>query len=302
MAGLRVGYACVNTRLPSSARTLRLGRVTPERLLELAAANLDALETILRWNVAHGIQVFRLTSNVIPFASHPVNELRWWEELQARFEDLGVLMREQELRISTHPGQFTILSSERPSVVDAAVAELEYHARLLTAFGLDESHKIVLHVGSGHADPERAFARFAAGFARLSPDASARLVLENDERWPVELVLELAGPLGRPVVFDVFHHELAPSLENLGIRDVVARCASTWALVDGRQEVHFSTQEPGKRAGAHAATLDGPAFAAFVATVGDLPLDCVLEVKDKENSVLRALELLPRVAHASGRR
>ena len=66
-AQLRVGYACVNTRLPSSARTLRLANVTPERLRELIASNLDALEAILRWNEAHGISVFRLTSNLIPF-------------------------------------------------------------------------------------------------------------------------------------------------------------------------------------------------------------------------------------------
>ena len=66
----------------------------------------------------------------------------------------------------------------------------------------------------------------------------------------------------------------------------------TWRRADGRQEVHFSTQEPGKRRGAHARTLDTAAFARFVAEVGDLPLDCVLEVKDKERSVLRAQELL----------
>src|SRR5215207_6941782 len=131
MTGLRVGYACVNTRLPTSARTLRLARVTPERLRELTAANLDALETILRWNIAHGIQVFRLTSNLIPFASHPVNELRWWEELHDRFAALGELVQEHELRLSTHPGPFTVLSSGRLEVVAAAVAELEYHARML---------------------------------------------------------------------------------------------------------------------------------------------------------------------------
>lgn len=62
---IRVGYVCVNTQLPSSARTLRLANVTPERLCELIGANLDALEVILRWNEAHGVQVFRLTSNLI---------------------------------------------------------------------------------------------------------------------------------------------------------------------------------------------------------------------------------------------
>jgi len=119
-------------------------------------------------------------------------------------------------------------------------------------------------------------------------------VLENDERWPLESVLRLAERLRLPVVFDVFHHQLAPSFSSLGVRELVLRAGETWRHGDGRQEVHFSTQEPGKRPGAHAETIDLPAFARFVEEVGGLPLDCVLEVKDKERSVLRAQELLRR--------
>ncbi len=285
---MRIGYACVNTQLPSSARTVRLANATPERLLELADANLDALEAILRWNDAHGIQVFRVTSNLIPLASHPVNTVAWWDELEGRFAELADLVARTGARLSTHPGQYTVLSSPREPVVSASVAELEYHDRLLSALGLDRSHKIVLHVGSGAAEPEAAARRFSAGFARLSPGAQARLVLENDERWPLDRVLPLAAELGTPVVFDAFHHELAPSAEDLAVRDAVLAAAETWRPDDGRQEVHFSTQEPGKRPGAHAESLDLHAFEAFVEAVGDLPLDCVLEVKDKEQSVLRA--------------
>lgn len=292
MHGLRVGYACVNTQLPSSARTVRLANVTPARLRELIGANLDALEAILRWNEANGIQVFRLTSNLIPFGSHSANRLMWWDELEPRFAELGALMRAAGMRISTHPGQYTVLSSAQPHVVEAASAELEYHDRLLSAFGLDRTHKIVLHVGSGAADPGPAYERFAAGFERLSPGAAGRLVLENDERWPLELVLALAERLELPVVFDAFHHRLAPSLPSLAVRDLALRAGETWRQGDGRQEVHFATQEPGKRPGAHAERLDLSAFARFAEDVGDLPLDCILEVKDKERSALRARSLL----------
>lgn len=289
MGGLRVGYACVNTQLPSSARTLRLANVTPERLRELIAANLDALEAILRWNIAHGILVFRLTSNVIPFGSHSANGLAWWDEFGERLADVGALMA--GMRISTHPGQYTVLSSERPEVVAAAVAELEYHDRLLGAFGLDRSHKVVLHAGP----PDR----FAAGFARLSDVAAGRLVLENDERRQLDEVLELAARLGTPVVFDAFHHTIAPSFPGEGVRDVVLRASETWGPGDGRQEVHFSTQEPGRRTGAHSETLDVDAFARFADDVGDLPLDCILEVKDKEASALRAQALLTTTSPAA---
>ena len=105
-------------------------------------------------------------------------------------------------------------------------------------------------------------------------------------------VLPLAGRIGIPVVFDVFHHALRPSLGELDVRGAVLAAGETWRDGDGRQEVHFSTQEPGKRAGAHSETLDAAAFARFAAEVGDLDLDCVIEVKDKERSVLRAQGLL----------
>jgi UV DNA damage endonuclease len=292
LGGLRVGYACVNTQLPSSARTLRLANVTPERLRELIAANLDALEAILRWNERHGVEVFRLTSNLIPFGSHAANELRWWEDFAPRFEEVGGLILRAGMRLSTHPGQYTVLSSSRPEVAAAAVAELEYHDRLLSALGLDRSHKIVLHVGSGGGDSEAAVDRFLSGFARLSPGAARRLVLENDEHWPLAAVLALAARVRLPVVFDVFHHRLAGSFDRLTVRDLVLRAGDTWRRRDGRQEVHFSTQAPGKRPGAHAETLDTTEFMRFVDEVHDLPLDCVLEVKDKERSVLSAQELL----------
>jgi UV DNA damage endonuclease len=280
--GLRLGYACANTQLPSAARTVRLANATAERLRELIAGNIDALEAILRWNAAHAIDVFRVTSDLIPFGSHHVNELAWWEEFAPRLAAVGALGG----RLSTHPGQYTVLSSSRPQVVAASVAELEYHDRLLSALGLDSSHKIVLHAGA----PER----FRAGFEQLSEGARSRLVLENDERVPLDRVLKLAEQIGVPVVFDVFHHRLAPSFDGLSVRDLVLRTAETWKGRDGRQKIHFSTQAPGKRPGAHADTIDLGAFRELVAEVGDFPLDCMLEVKDKEQSVVRAKSSLAR--------
>ena len=290
--GLRVGYACVNTGLPSSGRTVRLANATPDRLRKLIGGNLDALETILRWNEQHGIEVFRVTSNLIPFGSHPVNELAWWEEYAARFEQIAGRLRRSGVRLSTHPGQYTVLSSKKLEVVQAAVAELEYQNRLLDAFALGPSHKIVLHVG--------AVDRFENGFVQLSDRARSRLVLENDERTPLDEVLPLAQRIGVPVVLDIFHHGLAPSLDGLSTRELVLRTAETWKEVDGRQKIHFSTQAPGRLLGAHAETIDLDAFAELVDEVGDLPLDCMLEVKDKEQSVLRAKERVTSAILRSG--
>src|SRR5688500_10341959 len=106
---MRVGYACVNTGLPSASRTLRLANVSGERVRELVITNLDALEAILRWNIEHGIDVFRHSSETLPCGSHPANTFRWWDELAERFAEVGELMR--GMSISTPPGQFTVLGS-----------------------------------------------------------------------------------------------------------------------------------------------------------------------------------------------
>jgi UV DNA damage endonuclease len=289
---MRVGYACVNTQLPSASRTLRLANLSEERLRELIASNLDALEAILRWNIEHELFVFRLSSETVPFGSHEANTLRWREELTERFAALGTLMRDAGMGISTHPGQFTVLGSPREELVAASVAEVEYHARLLAAFELDPSHKVVVHGGGVYGDARAAAERFALAFEQLSPSARARLVLENDERWSLEDVLALAGQVGLPVVFDAFHHELRPSLPELSVRDAVLLARETWGAAERRQEVHFSTQASDRRPGAHAETVDLDAFARFANEVGDLELDCVIEVKDKERSALRASALI----------
>jgi UV DNA damage endonuclease len=288
---LRLGYACINTLFPTPARTVRIANATPERLRELLAANLDTLETILRWNDAHDIRVFRISSNTVPLATHPAVRFQWREELGARFSELGELMRGWGMRLSTHPGPYTVPASADDAIAGASVRELDYHAELMSAFGLDASHKIVLHLGGGAGDRRRWLERFGHAFQRLSPAARARLVLENDERWSLADVLAAAGELRVPVVFDSLHDEVRPSFPGLGLRGRIELAAETWGEADGRQEVHFSTQAPGRRAGAHAETLDPRRFRRFAREVWDLPVDCVLEVKDKEQSVLLARRL-----------
>jgi UV DNA damage endonuclease len=293
--GLRVGYACINTLFPTPARTVRLANATPERLHQVLTANLDTLEAILRWNDAHDIRVFRISSNTVPLASHPAVSFPWREELGGRFAELGALMHGCGMRLSTHPGPYTVPASADEAVAAAALRELDYHAELMTAFGLDTSHKIVLHLGGGASDRRRWVERFRRSFERLTPAAQARLVLENDERWSLADVLAAAKDIRVPIVFDRFHDEVHPSYPGLRVRDRVELASETWAEADGRQEVHFSTQAPGRRAGAHAATLDSRRFGRFARQVWDLPLDCVLEVKDKEQSVLRARAALERL-------
>jgi UV DNA damage endonuclease len=285
---IRLGYACINTKLDAPNRTCRLKNATPEKILELASANVEALQPILEWNAAHGIELFRITSDLIPFGSHPINRVPWWQILKSQFAGLGEFIANKRLRVSMHPGQFTILNSPRHEVVANSVKELEYHTAVLDALGVDNSHKIVIHLGGVYEDKRKSLGRFVENCKKLDSRIRARLVIENDERcYTVADALKASKAIGVPVVFDVFHHVWNPALEWLPVRSIIELAAKTWRKRDGRIKIHYSNQWPGGPAGAHSKSIDVGKFLQLYDTIHDLDVDIMLEVKDKQQSVLK---------------
>ena len=290
---IRIGYACINTKLPSTNRTCRLKNATAERILELASANVEALRPILEWNAARGIELFRISSDLIPFGSHPVNTVPWWRILEPQLARLGAFIRKKRLRVSMHPGQFTILNSARPEVIESSIAELEYHTLLLESLGVDASHKIVIHLGGLYGDKRESLKRFVENCRRLDRRIKARLVIENDERcYTIADALFAAEAIGVPAVFDVFHHMWNPALQQGSLRSIIQLAANTWRKRDGRVKIHYSNQWPGKPAGTHSKSIRVRKFLEFYDTIRDLDLDIMLEVKDKQESVLKLLQSL----------
>ncbi|WP_245618772.1 hypothetical protein [Methanogenium cariaci] len=147
---MKIGYPCINQSLSCrSSRTFRLRSYTDERLLLTVTENLRCLEDILRYNADHGILFFRITSDLVPFASHPVCTADWQDAFREDFAALGTFIREREMRISMHPDQFILLNAKDPEVFGRSVHELAYHAEVLDLLNLDMTAKIQLHIGGG---------------------------------------------------------------------------------------------------------------------------------------------------------
>ncbi|MBP2144755.1 UV DNA damage endonuclease [Methanofollis sp. W23] len=296
---MRIGYPCVNTGIGcTSARTFRLKSWSEERFLSTVAENLRCLALILEYNAAHDLLFFRVTSDLVPFASHPVNTLDWPEIFADECAGIGNFVQDHGMRISMHPDQFTLLNSPDEGVTRRSVAELMYHAAVLDAMGLDTTAKVQVHVGGVYGDRPTAMARFIERHRALPTGVKRRLVVENDDRlYPVDDCLTLHQGCGVPVVFDTLHHECRSSGEEVG--KALAACARTWdPRKDGVPMADYSSQAPGARRGRHAATLDEAHFAAFLAASRPQDFDLMLEIKDKEQSALRALALAagdPRV-------
>ena len=145
---MKIGYPCINWTIGCKGdRTFRLKSYSEDRLIRTVRNNLDCLLAMLRFNVEHDILFFRITSDLVPFASHPVCDFDWLDYFKQDFAAIGSYINARSIRISMHPGQFTILNSPDAGVLEASSKELEYHAQVLDAMGLDTSAKIQLHVG-----------------------------------------------------------------------------------------------------------------------------------------------------------
>ena len=227
--------------------------------------SLERLRAILAYLDRYDIRMYRMATALAPYASHP--ELTQFhgqvDECAPELAEVGAMARELGVRLSTHPGQYTVLNSERPEVRDAAIAELEVQASLLDAMGLGPEAVVVLHVGSGAG---AAADRFVTAYERLSERARARLVIENDDRvFGVGDVLRLAAGCGLRVVFDLHHHH-CHNPDGIDDREALERALATWP--EGQTpKVHFSSPRLDVGAGgrlpdlrAHADLIDPIAF------------------------------------------
>ncbi len=185
-----------------------------ERVKEVATNNLECLKRTLEWNVEHDIFFFRISSNTIPFASHPKMTFNWREEMRGLLGEVGDVIRENSIRVSMHPGQYTVLNSEREEVVKSSIEELRYHADLLDLMGVEGN--VQIHVGSSKGGKEGGTERFMENFSLLPENVKSRLVAENDDRvYKVKDCLEVWGRTGTPVVLDNLHHSLNNDGERL---------------------------------------------------------------------------------------
>ena len=299
-----LGFVSMALTIDSATnRTCRLKNATTERLRSLIAGNLAELERVVQFNHDRGVSLYRASSEIIPFASHPINPLPWWEENAERLERIAALIRSTNLRVTMHPGQFTVLNSPRAEVVRSAIEEVGWHVRLLDALGMDDSGKIVLHIGGTFGDKAAAMERFVNVVADLPEGYRRRIVIENDEhQYRIEDVLELSAKTGLPVIYDNLHDWIHTGRANgpaLALPDVFA----TWKPSDGVPKLHYSEQAEGGRPGAHSDFLNPDRFAEFLAMTPDSPFDVMLECKKKDLALFRLREeLAARADHAPKRK
>ena len=289
---MKLGNPCINRGIGCTANSnFRLTSYSEERLIQAVKNNLDCLATILNYNVQKGFMFFRISSDVIPFASHPVCTFDWPGHFSSKLKNIGRFIRIHKIRISMHPDQFVLINALKDEVVERSIRELEYHCTLLDEMGLDRTAKIQIHVGGVYGDRRQAIERFADRYKSLSAALKRRLIVENDDRlYDLKDCLSVHEKTTIPILFDVFHHQCLNKGESL--RKGLELAGQTWKKSDGIPMVDYSNQQPGHRLGTHAKSINLQLFQMFLNQTKGLDFDIMLEIKDKEKSALKALEVL----------
>jgi UV DNA damage endonuclease len=284
--------------------------------------SLERLRRILDYLESNDIRMYRMATALAPYASHP--DLTQFhgqvEECAEELAAVGEVVRERDIRLSTHPGQYTVLNSEDEAVQRAAAAELEVQASLLDAMRLGDDAVVVLHVGGAAGGKGAGMDRFERGLGLLSERARARLVIENDDRsYALVDVLELSRRTGLRVVWDVLHHRCNDP-EGIPSRDALGAALDTWPA-GTVPKIHYSSprldvEERKVRTGrrverklvlpqlrAHADLIDPIGFGYFLRDSPDRDFDVMLEAKGKDLALLRLREQLAQrgVGSESGR-
>jgi len=288
---MSIGYACIAIGLAGANQKSCIQKnATEAKLNELIEHNLNALEVMIDYNVENNIKLFRISSDIIPFGSSPVNQLKWWKTFESILQRIGSKIKKSNMRVSMHPGQYTVLNSLDEDVVNRAILDLDYSARVLDSLELSEKNKIILHIGGIYQNKPQAIERFCVNYNRLNEAVKRRLVIENDDKsYNISDVLEIGEIMKIPVVFDNLHNAVNPYDTIHSEVYWLNECKKTWREIDGVQKIHYSQQALEKRTGSHSATIRINEFLEFYNQIDHDNIDIMLEVKDKNLSAIKCI-------------
>jgi UV DNA damage endonuclease len=229
-----------------------------------------------------------MSSKIFPLATYPGLEYtQYIDELKPELTALGNFIKENKMRVSSHPDHFVLLNSISKKVYEDSVKDLMYHLGMFEAMGLDENYKFVLHVGGMYKNKKDSILRFYEGFKGLDEKLKKRIILENDDKsFNAVDVLEICNKLKIPMVLDVHHHNCNKS--DIKLTDLLNKAFDTWNSQNLNPKIHYSSPKDSKNFRNHAEYINVEEFKKFldVAKHVNRDFDIMLESKQKDNALL----------------
>ena len=310
---MNIGYACINMQLsypqqyggqekgvlPITTGRSMIRRTFDSRGIlyasEKTLSNCSDLEEIVKWNINNGYKFFRVTSNLAPWKS----EYRWddmpdIEQIRKHLWSAGTMANTHNLRLTSHPGPFNVLTSPHPHVVTNCVRDLTDHGDVFDMMNLSRTpyNKINIHIGGAYGDKESAMKRFCENFELLPDSVKSRLTVENDDRASMYSVKDLYygvyKRIGIPIVFDYHHHKFCSG--DMSEQEALEMAISTWPS-DITPAVHYSES---RREEQLDETIRVQAHSDYIYDEIDTyghDIDIMVEAKRKELAVQKYKEL-----------
>lgn len=262
------------------------------KLLEITKNNLDSLYEIIKYNVKNNFHFYRLTSKLVPLATHDKVDFDYITPLLDEYKKIGKLINDNNIRVDTHPDQYAVLNSMDSKIVKNTVEILEYHYKIMDAIGIKDKI-IILHVGSSACGKKASITRFINNFNKLPDHIKKCIAVENDDKvYNIKNVLELCHKINVPMVLD-YHHFICNN-EKEDINDYLKEIIDTW---DGKlPKMHFSSPKSKlkKEFRSHSDYINKECFIKFINILKkqDKDIDIMLEAKAKDDAVSRLARCL----------
>ena len=245
----QLGYACINMTLGKQKITTNRSMIKRtflkegiDRSSDLALQNVKDLVEIIKWNHKNGIKLFRLSSDIVPWASEfNLSDMKDFEKFSNILRGAGTLATTYGQRITTHPGPFNVLVSPNERVVQNTITDLSNHGEIFDLMGLSRTpyNKINIHCNGVYGDKQSAMDRFCKNFELLPESVQTRLTVENDDKasmYSVKDLMYIHERIGIPIVFDYHHHTF--NTGGLTEQEALELAMSTWG--DIKPVVHYS--------------------------------------------------------------
>jgi UV DNA damage endonuclease len=228
-----------------------------QKLWDLMVQNIESVRLLVErvGELDDGLRMVRLSSDILPCYTEP-NFAQYWQQpdvvkyAETHFAQVGDLARSLNVRLSFHPGQFTVLASDNDDIVNRSIEEFEYHATMANWMGYGrrfQDFKINVHI-AGRRGPQG----IRDVYSRLSPEARNTITIENEENaWGLDDCLSLGDLV--PIVLDIHHHWCREGVYIDPTSDSVKRVVDSWRGV--RPTMHYSVSREDILAGACNRTL-----------------------------------------------
>ncbi len=301
---MNLGYACINMTLGGQKPKITTNRSMIKKTFvdkgidyagELSLLNSRDLCEIVKWNVENGINFFRISSDIFPWASeYNIEDLPQYQRIKTVLSSCGNYTRDNRVRLTSHPGPFNVLVSPREHVVQNTITDLTNHGKVFDLLGLDRTpyNKINIHCNGVYGDKQSALDRFCKNFELLPESVQTRLTVENDDKasmYSVKDLMYIHERIGIPIVFDYHHHKFCTG--DMTEQEALELAISTWPKgitpvvhYSESKALHESNQK--LKPQAHSDYINN-----LPSTYGN-NVDIMVESKAKELSILPHLNLI----------